>query len=215
EPIWPMPETQVGQSEVPGEQTSPTQPIPSRPAPYAQQGLVAADLIDYTPAIKDSALKLAKKCRMGPYFIPGSPADGKDANGSAKYKCSWYAPGARGGVNIDGGTAADPETGMIYVGGQSGLGTIEVQKDPCSEHRYSQPHNSCGKLGALKPPPGYKEPESLGADFGARSPTTIGGISILKPKGLGGVPADDMKTGDKKRGEPNGHRVREKTTAEA
>src|SRR5215475_9806904 len=96
---------------------------------------------------------------MGPYFIPASPADGKGAQGPAKYKCSWYAPGASGGVNIDGGTAADPETGMIYVGGQSGLSTIEVQHDPCSEHRYSQPKNSCGKLGALKPPKGYKDVE--------------------------------------------------------
>jgi quinoprotein glucose dehydrogenase len=214
EPIWPMPETPVLQSEVPGEQTSPTQPIPSRPAPYAQQGLVAADLIDYTPAIKDSALKLAEKCQMGPYFIPGSPADGKGAHGPSKYKCSWYAPGASGGVNIDGGTAADPETGMIYVGGQSGLGTIEVQKDPCSEHRYSQPHNSCGKLGALKPPPGYKEPESLGPDFGARSPTTIGGVSILKPRELGGITAYDMNTGDKKWWVPNGNRWREQTSTD-
>ncbi len=40
QPIWPMPETPVLQSEVPGEQTSPTQPIPTRPEPYAQQGLM-------------------------------------------------------------------------------------------------------------------------------------------------------------------------------
>ena len=66
EPIWPMPETPVLQSDVPGEKTWPTQPIPSKPAPYSQQGLVESDLIDYTPAIRDSALKLAQKCRMGP-----------------------------------------------------------------------------------------------------------------------------------------------------
>ncbi len=156
QPIWPMPERAVAQSEVPGEKTSPTQPIPSKPVPYAQQGLVAADLIDYTPALKDSALKLAQRCRMGAYFIPASPADGKAANGGkAQFTCSWYAPGAAGGVNIDGGAAADPETGMLYVGGQTGLGMIEVEKDPCSEHRYSQPHNSCGVPGALEPPPGY------------------------------------------------------------
>ncbi len=133
QPIWPINETPVGQTEVPGEETSPTQPIPTKPAPYSQQGLLESDLIDYTPAIKDSALKLAKKCRMGPYFIPGSPLDGKGKSGPAQYSCSWYAPGASGGVNIDGGTAADPETGMIYVGGQSGLSTIAIAHDPCSE----------------------------------------------------------------------------------
>jgi quinoprotein glucose dehydrogenase len=213
EPIWPMPETPVGQSEVPGEETSPTQPIPSRPAPYAQQGLLAQDLIDYTPAIKDSALKLAQHCRMGPYYIPASPANGKGKTGPSQYKCSWYAPGAAGGVNIDGGAAADPETGMLYVGGQSGLSTIEVEKDPCSEHRYSQPHNSCGLIGALKPPPGYKPPNAeTGTGFEPRATTAIGGISILKPRELGGITAYDLNSGDKKWWVPNGNRWREQRT---
>jgi quinoprotein glucose dehydrogenase len=153
EPIWPMPELGVLQSDVPGEQTSATQPIPSKPAPYAQQGLLESDLIDYTPEIKAAALALAKQCRMGPYFIPGSATDGSSA-----LKCSWYAPGAAGGVNIDSGAAVDPETGMIYVGSQSGLSTITLQKDPCSEFRYSSVHDSCGQQGALPPPPGYVAP---------------------------------------------------------
>ena len=120
-PVFGVDETPVPKSEVPGEEASPTQPIPTKPAPYSQLGLMEADLIDYTPAIKDSALKIAKLCRMGPYFIPGSPADGKGKNGPAEYKCSWYAPGASGGVNIDGGSAVDPETGMMFVGAQTGL----------------------------------------------------------------------------------------------
>jgi glucose dehydrogenase len=202
----------VLQSEVPGEQTSATQPIPSRPAPYAQQGLMEADLIDYTPALKDSALKLAHKCRMGPYFIPASPADGKGANGPAEFECSWYAPGAAGGVNIDGGPAVDPETGMMYVGAQSGLSTIEVMHDPCSEHRYSQPHNSCGLLGALPTPPDYHGDQTGGrGGFNASAPTTIAGVSILKPRELGGITAYDMNTGDKKWWVPNGNRWRDVT----
>jgi quinoprotein glucose dehydrogenase len=209
EPIWPIPETAVLPSEVPTEKTSPTQPIPSRPAPYAQQGLVEADLIDYTPAIKDSALALAKKCRMGPYFIPASPADGKGAKGPSQYRCSWYAPGASGGVNIDGGAAADPETGMLYVGGQSGLSTIEVEHDPCSEHRFSQPHDSCGLLGALPRPKTYAGADTGAGAFQPRAATTIGGISILKFKELGGITAYDLNTGDKKWWVPNGNAWRQ------
>ena len=204
EPIWPIVETPVLQSEVPGEETWPTQPIPSKPAPYSQQGLVESDLIDYTPAIKDSALKLAKRCRMGPYFIPASLADGTGASG---YRCSWYAPGASGGVNIDGGTAADPETGRIYVGSQSGLSTIQVQKDPCSEFRYSSPHDSCGLLGALPAPEGYvaQSGSARGNGFEGRAAgSMIGGVSILKPKPLGGVTAYDMNSGDKIWWIPNG-----------
>jgi quinoprotein glucose dehydrogenase len=209
EPIWPIPETPTLQSEVPGEKTSPTQPIPSRPAPYAQQGLVEADLIDYTPAIKDSALALARKCRMGPYFIPASPADGKGAKGAAQYRCSWYAPGASGGVNIDGGAAADPETGMLYVGGQSGLSTIEVEKDPCSEHRYSQPHDSCGLLGALPRPTTYVTADTGAGAFQPRAATAIGGIPILKFKEMGGITAYDLNSGDKKWWVPNGNAWRQ------
>jgi quinoprotein glucose dehydrogenase len=203
EPIWPIVETPVLQTEVPGEKTSPTQPIPTKPEPFSQQGLQQQDLIDYTPAIKDSALKMAQRCRMGPYFIPASVADG---SGKSGYNCSWYAPGASGGVNIDGGPAADPETGMLYVAGQSGLNTIEVAHDPCSEHRYSQPHDSCGKGGALKAPPGYVADATMAGrgGFGARVPTTIGGVSILKPKPLGGITAYDLNTGDKKWWMPNG-----------
>jgi quinoprotein glucose dehydrogenase len=208
QPIWPIPETPVGQSEVPGEVTSPTQPVPSRPAVYSQMGLMESDLIDYTPAIKDSALKLAKRCRMGPYFIPGSPADGKGKNGPAEYNCSWYAPGASGGVNIDGGTAADPETGMVYVGSQSGMSVISVAHDPCSEIPYTSPHNSCGKLGALPPPPGYSPPQEGASAAGAFSrmqvPNSIGGVSIFKVKELGGITAYDLNTGDKKWWQPNG-----------
>jgi len=204
EPIWPIPETPVLQSDVPGEKTAPTQPIPSKPAPYAQQGLVESDLIDYTPEIKEAALKLAKRCQMGPYFIPGSAREG------TQYDCSWYAPGASGGVNIDGGVAADPEMGFLFVAAQTGLTTIELAKDPCSEFRYSSAHDSCGLLGALPAPPGYQKPQSTGgrgAGGGGSSRTAtrvIGGVSIVKPKDLGGITAYDMSTGDKAWWMPNG-----------
>ncbi|MCC7003783.1 MAG: PQQ-binding-like beta-propeller repeat protein [Gemmatimonadaceae bacterium] len=210
EPIWPMVETPVLQSDVPGEKTSPTQPIPSKPAPYSQQGLLATDLIDYTPAIKDSALKMAQRCRMGPYYIPATTSDGKSAGG---LKCSWYAPGASGGVNIDGGAAFDPETGMIYVAALSGLSTITLQKDPCSEFNYSSPRDNCGLIGALEPPAGYTPPTSRGGGFEGRgSASMLGGVSILKPKELGGITAYDMNSGDKKWWIPNGGMIPVRST---
>lgn len=202
EPIWPIVERRVLQSDVPGEVTSPTQPIPTKPAPYAQQGLLETDLIDYTPAIRDSALKMARKCRMGPYYIPAVLSDGSSPTGT---RCSWYAPGASGGVNIDGGAAHDPETGMLYVAALSGLSTITLQKDPCSEFRYSSPRDNCGLIGALPPPPGYVAPESRGGGFAGRaSASNLHGVSILKPKELGGITAYDMTTGDKRWWIPNG-----------
>jgi quinoprotein glucose dehydrogenase len=200
DPIWPIVETPVLPSEVPGEVASPTQPIPSKPAPYAQQGLVEADLIDYTPAIKEAALKIAKSCRMGPYFIPASPGDGSAKSG---FTCSWYAPGASGGVNIDGGATVDPESGLLYVAAQSGLSTMQVVKDPCSEFRYSSPHDSCGEIGALPPPPGYVKGRGTTSGRSVVA-SNIGGVSILKPKELGGITAYKMSSGDKAWWIPNG-----------
>jgi quinoprotein glucose dehydrogenase len=205
QPIWPIVETPVLQSDVPGEQTAPTQPIPSKPAPYSQQGLLESDLIDYTPAIKDSALKLARRCRMGPYYIPPALTDGSTAGG---VRCSWYAPGASGGVNIDGGAAVDPETGLMYVAALTGLSTIQLQKDPCSEFRYSSPRDNCGLIGALPPPPGYQPPDSRGGGFERRSQMSLlGDVSILKPRELGGITAYDLKSGDKRWWTSNGGRA--------
>ena len=169
-------ETPVLQSEVPGEQTSPTQPIPSKPAPYAQQGLLEADLIDYTPAIKDCGAASSRRCAAwGRTSFPRRRPTAR-ARRPSQYTCSWYAPGASGGVNIDGGAAADPETGMLYVGGAErlehdrGRDTIRARSSATR-----QPHDSCGKLGALPPPPGYvrrRRAEGAGAaaDFAPRRP---------------------------------------------
>jgi quinoprotein glucose dehydrogenase len=172
---------------------------------------VESDVIDYTPAIRDSAMKLAKRCRMGPYYIPPAAADGS----GGQYRCAWYAPGASGGVNIDGGAAVDIETGMMYVGSQSGLGTIQVQKDPCSEFRYSSPRDNCGLLGALPPPPGYQpNPGGRGGGFEGRGAgSNIGGISIAKPKQFGGVTAYNMNTGDKAWWAPNGTMMKPTTNS--
>ena len=201
EPIWPIVERPVLQSDVPGEKSWPTQPIPTKPAPYSHQGLEEEDLIDYTPAIKDSALKIARQCRMGPYYIPPSATDG-----TSQYRCSWYAPGASGGVNIDGGASWDPETGMLYVASLNNLSTARLQKDPCSEFRYSSPRDNCGLIGALPPPPGYvKQPPNPLDSFGGRAAfARIGPVSILKPRELGGITAYDMNTGDKRWWTPNG-----------
>ncbi|MBX3175005.1 MAG: PQQ-binding-like beta-propeller repeat protein [Gemmatimonadaceae bacterium] len=205
EPIWPIVETPVMASDVPGERASPTQPIPTKPAPYAQQGLEEEDVIDWTPAIRDSALAMARKCRMGPYFIPAVLSDGSSPTGT---RCSWYAPGASGGVNIDGGAGVDLETGMMYVAALSGLSTITLQKDPCSEFRYSSPRDNCGLIGALEPPEGYVAPESRGGGFGGRAAASnLHGVSILKPAELGGITAYDMKSGDKRWWIPNGGMV--------
>ncbi|HET9387615.1 MAG TPA: PQQ-binding-like beta-propeller repeat protein, partial [Gemmatimonadales bacterium] len=70
EPIWPIEERPVPQSDVPKEKTSPTQPFPTRPSPFDRQGVTENDLMDLTPALKAEALEIVKRYKIGPIFTP-------------------------------------------------------------------------------------------------------------------------------------------------
>jgi quinoprotein glucose dehydrogenase len=102
EPVWPIEERAVPQSDVPGERTSPTQPFPTKPPPFAPQGFSEADVVDFTPELHAEALALVRRYRMGPLFTPPSREG------------TIVSPGIIGGGNW-GGTAVDPVTGYLYV----------------------------------------------------------------------------------------------------
>lgn len=110
EPIWPIEERPVPQTDVPGEWTAATQPFPTKPAPFERQGFSEDDLIDFTPEIRARAWEIARAYRMGPIFTPPSLADAADGT-----KGTLSLPGSLGGANWEGG-ALDPETGLLYVG---------------------------------------------------------------------------------------------------
>jgi quinoprotein glucose dehydrogenase len=108
QPVWPIVERAVPQSQVPGERTSATQPFPTKPAPFDRQGVSLDDVIDFTPELKAEAIKIASEYQLGPIFTPPSVFD---ANGK---KGTLQLPAATGGSNWQGG-AVDPETGILYV----------------------------------------------------------------------------------------------------
>ena len=110
EPVWPIEERPVPASTVPGEWTAPTQPFPTRPAPFDRQGLTDDDLIDFTPEIKAEAREIAKQWTIGPMFTPPT-IEGVEPG---QKKGTMYLPGWVGGANW-GGAAMDPETGVLYV----------------------------------------------------------------------------------------------------
>jgi quinoprotein glucose dehydrogenase len=108
QPVWPIEEHPVPQSDVPGEKSSPTQPFPTKPAPFDLQGVTTNDLADFTPEIKAEALKIAEQYKLGPIFTPPIVYDSGGKQGTLQ------VPGAGGGANWQ-GAAADPETGMLYI----------------------------------------------------------------------------------------------------
>jgi quinoprotein glucose dehydrogenase len=70
------------------------------------------------------------------------------------------------------------------------MSTIQLQKDPCSEFPYSSIHDSCGLIGALPAPAGYKPSSDRAGGFDNRdNGSRIGSVSIVKPKEYGGITA--------------------------
>jgi len=110
EPVWPIVDTPVPASDVPGEKLSETQPFPTKPAAYGMQGLTYDDLVDYTPALHEAAIEALKDHKIGPLFNPPLHRDNDQG-----YRAAYWCPGDGGGTNIDGPTVADPETGILYV----------------------------------------------------------------------------------------------------
>ena len=57
---------------------SPTQPFPTKPPPFDQQGVTLDDLVDFTPELKQEALAIVNEYHYGPLFIPPTLAGGPD-----------------------------------------------------------------------------------------------------------------------------------------
>jgi quinoprotein glucose dehydrogenase len=112
-PIWPIEERPVPPSDVPGERASPTQPFPTRPAPFEGQGLSVDDLADFTPEIRAQAIDAIQRFKYGPLFTPPS------------LQGTILRPSPSGGGNWS-GAAVDPATGMLYVPSRNQLGVIRL-----------------------------------------------------------------------------------------
>jgi quinoprotein glucose dehydrogenase len=102
EPVFPIEEKPFPKSEMPGEESWPTQPIPSLPR-FTKHEVTKENLNPYFPdSIKQAWNKRLETSKSGLYLPP-----------SDKYE-TVMMPGALGGSNY-GNTAADPENGIMYI----------------------------------------------------------------------------------------------------
>ncbi len=123
EPVWPIEERPVPQTDVPGERTAPTQPFPTKPPPYDRQGTDPDDLIDFTPELRAEAEQILAQLRHGPLYEPPSmPVEGGTQG-------TLMVPGSLGGANWPGG-ALDPESGYLYVQSATGPSVIALSREP-------------------------------------------------------------------------------------
>ncbi len=146
-PVWQIEERPVPQSSVPGESSSPTQPFPTKPAPFDRQGLTHDDLIDFTPSLRKQALDIIKDYNYGALYTPPSE------------KGTIAMPGIIGGASWA-GAAVDPGKGIIYIPSYTYPAVITLNKaaDPKADYAYTGslafgPDGPRG-LSLLKPPYG-------------------------------------------------------------
>lgn len=103
QPIFPIEYAQYPLSQIPGEKAAATQPLPTKPAPFARQRLTADMLTKRTPAAHEWALEEFQKLRNEGQFVPF----GDDRR-------TVMFPGFDGGAEW-GGSAIDIETGVLYI----------------------------------------------------------------------------------------------------
>jgi quinoprotein glucose dehydrogenase len=166
EPLWPIEERPVPTSPVPGEWTSPTQPFPTRPAPFDLQGITEDDFIDFTPELRAEALEIASHFVYGEMFTTPTVRD--DSVGGTQG--TILMPGWVGGANWN-GAAFDPETGFLYVPSVTSP-NVTALVDPADD---VSDFNYVRGLPREVPLPG--------------------GLPLLKPP-YGRITAIDMNTGD-------------------
>src|SRR5690606_7049072 len=101
EPLFPVAEVPVPQSNVPGEATWPTQPFPLKPAPLVRLSLTEADLTNISPESRAHALQQFRRYESGSIYTPPS------------LRGTLTTPGFFGGVEWH-GASFDPTLNTLY-----------------------------------------------------------------------------------------------------
>jgi quinoprotein glucose dehydrogenase len=180
QPIWPIEERPVPQSDVPGEKTSPTQPFPSKPPAYGRTGTSVDELIDFTPALRAEAMKVASQYKMGPLFTPAVVSKVGGPLGTLVAGC------CQGGTGWPGGSY-DPQTHLLYTftwSNVSALGLIPADPKK-SDMNY---------ISGIARPAGAEASAAEGAD--ARTAGLfVQGLPIFKPP-YGSIVAINLDRGE-------------------
>lgn len=211
-PVWPIREVKVPRGDVPGEWYSPTQPVPSKPAPYDAQGVTPDTIIDFTPELHREALELISHYKTGGLFTPPSISTPESYG-------TLSLPGYQGGTNWPGG-CYDPETHTVFVYSKtvvdiSGLlpnthpdasdfafvrGIIRDPRLPSGQGAAAGPGAKgpgAAGVAAGPNPSGRNPPQSLSTAGAGPRPgvLTVQGLPLAKPP-YGRITAISLETGD-------------------
>jgi glucose dehydrogenase len=120
--IYPVEERPVPQTDVPGEETWPTQPFPMKPPPLARQSIKPEEVFTGEPEHEKFCRDLVEK-------IGGIHNEGAYTPYSSK-EFRLIFPGQQGGPNY-GGVSVDPRLAYVFVNVRNvaGMGRMEKSKD--------------------------------------------------------------------------------------
>src|SRR5580658_833049 len=206
EPVWPIEERPVPQSDVPGEKTSPTQPFPTKPPAYGRNFLkIPDDLIDFTPELRAQAKDAVARYKTGPMFLP-------PIVGNSNMLGALDLGNASGGTNWP-GAGYDPETHIVYAQAhQSALFPLSLRIPPpgFSDIHYVMGRNDTefrvsegpGFGSAADAPQPKRAPVRVAPTPAAPAAApagglTVQGLSIVKPP-YGVISAIDLDRGELK-----------------
>ncbi len=146
ESLFPIVERPVPKSDVPGEQTWPTQPFPLAPPPFARQKFTVDDI--------------------NPYLSPEDQAHFRDEMLSARNEGMFTPPAERGTVEMPGnnggsnfgGAAVDPSKGWMFIVSKDLPAILKLSEDktaPEGTTRYVSGFNlvtGSNGLSPIRPP---------------------------------------------------------------
>jgi quinoprotein glucose dehydrogenase len=177
QPVWPIEERPVEKGTVPGEWYSPTQPFVTKPPAFDRQGVSVDDLIDFTPALHEQAMKAIENYKIGPLFTPPVVSTWP------RPLATLTMPSALGGANWPGGSL-DPATNIMYI--YSSTTTTPLGLVPADPAKTDF---------------GYVEGRAANPQSGGRgggsslNPLSVQGLPLVKPP-YGRITALDLNKGE-------------------
>ncbi len=134
-PLFPVEEKQVTMSKMPGDQSWPTQPFPTKPLALCRQKFDEGMITDISPEAHGFVLNEITKYTYGDMYIPPSTEG------------IIQMPGYRGGAEWS-GACVDMETGVMYVGINEvpNITQLLIKTDAATELLRNAPMKKAGEI---------------------------------------------------------------------
>jgi len=147
QPMFPVEETPTPPSQIPGEETWPTQPIPQKPPPLSRTHFTRNQVTNISPKSQAKFTKLYDETDVGPLYEPTTK------------RGTLVHPGFRGGA-LWGGCSFDPERNLLIVKSDENTNRItlaEAKENEPFEYNLSERTlvRDANGYPMIKPPWGY------------------------------------------------------------